>query len=39
MAGKIIMWAVSFGCASLFFAIGVYAQKLKKPMGFGLVLK
>lgn len=34
MAGKIIMWIVSFGCAILFFAIGVYAHKLKKPMWF-----
>ena len=34
MAGKIIMWIVSFGCAILFFSIGVYAQKLKKPMWF-----
>ena len=34
MAGKIIMWTVTFGCAILFFAIGVYAQKLKKPMWF-----
>lgn len=34
MAGKIIMWTVSFGCAILFFAIGVYAKKLKKPMWF-----
>lgn len=34
MAGKIIWWIVSFGCATLFFAIGVYATKLKKPMWF-----
>lgn len=34
MAGKVIMWIVSFGCAVLFFAIGVYAKKLKKPMWF-----
>ena len=34
MAGKIIMWIVMFGCAFLFFAIGVYAQKLEKPMWF-----
>ena len=34
MAGKIIMCAVSFSCAILFFAIGVYARKLKKPMWF-----
>ena len=34
MAGKIIMWVVSFGCAILFFGIGVYAKKLEKPMWF-----
>ena len=34
MAGKIIMWVVCFGCAILFFAIGIYARKLKKPMWF-----
>lgn len=34
MTGKIIMWIVSFGCAILFFSIGVYARKLKKPMWF-----
>ena len=34
MAGKIIWWAVSFGCAILFYCIGVYAQRLKKPMWF-----
>ena len=34
MAGKIIMWAICVGCAILFFSIGVYAQKLEKPMGF-----
>ena len=34
MAGKIIMWIVCFGCAILFFAIGVYAKNLKKPMWF-----
>ena len=34
MAGKIIMWIVSFGCAILFFYIGVYAKKLEKPMWF-----
>ena len=32
MAGKIIMWIVSFGCGALFFAIGSYAKKLEKPM-------
>ena len=34
MAGKIIWWVVTFGCAILFFAIGVYARKLEKPMWF-----
>lgn len=34
MAGKIIMCMVCFGCAILFFAIGVYAKKTAKPMWF-----
>ena len=34
MAGKIIMCTVCFGCAFLFFAIGIYAQKRTKPMWF-----
>ena len=34
MVGKIIWWIVSYGCAILFFAIGVYALKRKKPMWF-----
>ena len=34
MAGKIIWYIVTFGCAILFYAIGVYAQKLEKPMCF-----
>ena len=34
MAGKMIMYSVCFCCAILFFAIGVYAQKMKKPMWF-----
>ena len=34
MAGKVIMCAVSFGCAVLFFAIGVYARKRNAPMWF-----
>jgi len=34
MAGKIIWYIVSFGCAILFFSIGIYAQKLEKPMWF-----
>ena len=34
MAGTIIMCVVCFGCAVLFFSIGVYAKKLQKPMHF-----
>ena len=34
MAGKIIMWLVSFGCAILFFSIGVCARRMRKPMWF-----
>ena len=34
MAGKIIWWVVTFGCAILFVSIGVYARKLEKPMWF-----
>lgn len=34
MVAKIIGWIVYFGCGILFFAIGVYAGKLKKPMWF-----
>ena len=34
MAGKIIWWIVSFGCAILFYSIGIYATKLEKPMWF-----
>ena len=34
MIGKIIMWATCFGCGILFFGIGVYATKLKRPMWF-----
>ena len=34
MAGKMIMCIVCFGCAILFFAIGVYAKKAAKPMWF-----
>lgn len=29
-----MMWIVSFGCAILFFGIGVYARKSKRPMWF-----
>lgn len=34
MAEAIIWYLVSFGCAALFFGIGVYAEKLDKPMWF-----
>ncbi len=34
MAGKIIFWIVSFGCAALFYGIGVFAEKYEKPMWF-----
>jgi len=34
MAGKIIMWIVSFGCGILFFTIGDYARKQEKPIWF-----
>lgn len=34
MAGKIICWIVSFGCAILFYSIGVYAQRREEPMWF-----
>ena len=34
MAGKIIMFIVSFICAILFFGIGLYAKKSIEPMGF-----
>ena len=34
MAGKIIFWIVSFGCAALFYSIGVFAEKYEKPMWF-----
>lgn len=34
MAGKIICWIVSFGCAVLFYSIGIYATRLEKPMWF-----
>ena len=32
--GSIIWYLVSFGCALLFYSIGVHAQKLEKPMHF-----
>ncbi|MBQ8611440.1 MAG: hypothetical protein IJ412_06990 [Oscillospiraceae bacterium] len=34
MLGKCVMWTVTFGCAVLFFAIGIYARKRQTPMGF-----
>ena len=34
MAEKIIWYTVSFGCAILFYCIGIYADKLEKPMWF-----
>ena len=34
MAGTIIWYVTIFGCAALFYGIGIYAQKLEKPMWF-----
>ncbi|MBE6701548.1 MAG: hypothetical protein E7582_06660 [Ruminococcaceae bacterium] len=34
MAGQIIWYITNFGCATLFYLIGVYAKNLKKPMHF-----
>ena len=34
MVADIIWYLCSFGCAALFFGIGIYAQKLEKPMWF-----
>lgn len=34
MAGTIIWCIVEFGCAILFFGIGVYAERREKPMWF-----
>ena len=34
MAGKIIFCIISLGCGVMCYAIGAYAQKLRKPMGF-----
>ena len=34
MAGAIIGCIVYFGCAILFYGIGIYAQRLQKPMWF-----
>ena len=34
MADAIVWYLTAFGCGILFFAIGIYAQNLKKPMWF-----
>lgn len=34
MNDSIIWYILSFGCAILFYAIGIYAQKIEKPMWF-----
>ena len=34
MVGRIIWWVTMFGCALLFWCIGIYAGKLAKPMWF-----
>ena len=34
MVGSIIWYVVCFGCAILFYSIGMYSQKLKTPMHF-----
>ena len=34
MAGSIIWFIITFGCAALFYGIGIYAQRLEKPMHF-----
>ena len=34
MAGAIIWYVTMFGCALLFYFIGVYANKIEKPMWF-----
>ena len=34
MAGPVIWYAVTFGCAILFYGIGIYAGKSEKPMSF-----
>ena len=39
MAGKIIWWAVTFGCAVLFYAIGIRGQKRETPMIFWVETK
>ena len=32
--GAIVMFLCGFGCGALFFGMGVYASRLKKPMHF-----
>ena len=34
MGGAIIWYVTIFGCAALFYGIGIYAKKLEKPMWF-----
>ena len=34
MVGNVIWYIVMFGCAALFFGIGIWAQKRKTPMHF-----
>ena len=34
MVGAIIWYVTMFGCAALFFGIGLYADRLEKPMWF-----
>lgn len=34
MIGSIIWYVTIFGCAALFYGIGIYALRLKKPMWF-----
>ena len=34
MVGKIICFIVAFGCAIMFYSIGVYAIRIEKPMSF-----
>ena len=34
MIGSIIWFVTMFGCAALFVGIGIYAEKLEKPMWF-----
>ena len=34
LAGAIIWYLTSFGCGVLFYAIGIYAQNMDKPMWF-----